>query len=66
MMARAGRPWGGNLGTSGICEVWGHIAIAKIFVRMRNDTVTPDSDPGSSLDSRLRGNDGETPITVRL
>jgi hypothetical protein len=33
---------------------------------MRNNTVTPDSDPGSSLDSRLRGNDAETPITVRL
>jgi hypothetical protein len=44
----------------------GSTAIAKIFVRMRNGTVTPDSDPGSSLDSRLRGNDGETPITVRL
>jgi hypothetical protein len=34
------------------------IAIAKILVRMRNDTVTSDSDPGSRLDSRLRGNDG--------
>jgi hypothetical protein len=32
----------------------------------QNDTVTADFDPGSSLDSRLRGNDGETPITVSL
>jgi hypothetical protein len=35
-----------------------------------NGVITPDSDPGSSLSrasrDRLRGNDGETPITVRL
>jgi len=40
------------------------MAIAKILSDLQNDTVTPDSDPGSSLDSRLRGNDGETPMTV--
>jgi len=40
--------------------------LPKLLCDLGNATVTPDSDPGSSLDSRLRGNDGEPPITVRL
>jgi len=31
-----------------------------------NETVTPDSDPGSSLDSSVRENDWETPVTLTL
>ncbi len=38
----------------------------KFFSDLWNYTVTPDFDPGSSLDSRVHGNDGEAPITVRL
>jgi hypothetical protein len=40
--------------------------LPKFLSDSQNDTVTPDSDPGSILDSRLRGNDGETPITVAI
>jgi hypothetical protein len=40
--------------------------LPKSLSDLLNFTVTPNPDPGSSLDSRLRGNDGETPITARL
>jgi hypothetical protein len=40
--------------------------LPKVLSDLLNFTVAPDSNPGPSLDSRLRGNDGKTPISARL